>query len=118
MDATLDTTRGFERNDPRWHCSLEIAETAEDVLHLVRDYVASLSPEELARLPEPCRILRVKAEDDIEYWTFKFSQRPAGAAGIDQGLLQDVFNHLLHASLRISQIRKEMAEARTGAPAH
>ena len=109
MDATLDTTRGFERNDPRWHCSLEIAETAEDVLHLVRDYVASLSPEELARLPEPCRILRVKAEDDIEYWTFRLSQRPAleDDARIDGEMLQEVFNHFLHASLRISQIRRD-----------
>jgi hypothetical protein len=118
MDATLDTTRGFERNDPRWHYSLEIAQTAEDVLHLVRDYVATLSPEELARLPDPCRILRVKAEDDIEYWTFKLSQRPVGPVGIDQALLQDVFNHFLHASLRISQIHKASAEARTSAPAH
>lgn len=116
MDATLDTTRGFERYDPRWHRSLESAETADEVLHLVRDYIATLGPEELVRLPEPCRLVRVKAEDDIEYWTFKLSQRPADLAGIDGALLQDVFNHLLHASLRISQIRKAIAETKTSGP--
>ena len=113
MDAALDSTRGFERNDPRWHCRIEIAETIDEVMMLVRDYIATLDPEVLARLPDACRSLRVKAEDDIEYWTFKLSQRPAGGEGdgIDADLLQEVFNHFLHASLRISQMRKLAAAA-------
>jgi hypothetical protein len=113
MDAALDSTRGFERNDPRWHCRIEIAETIDEVLVLVRDYVATLDPEVLRHLPDACRTLRVKAEDDIEYWTFKLSQRPAGGdgGGIDADLLQEVFNHFLHASLRLSQIHKLAASA-------
>jgi hypothetical protein len=110
MDAVLDSTRGFERSDPGWHCKLEIAESAEEVVGLVRDYVATLSPQHLVRLPDVCRGLRVKAEDDIEYWTYRLSQRPRNEdAMIDAELMQDVFNHLLHASLRISQIRRAAA---------
>jgi hypothetical protein len=112
MDAVLDSTRGFERSDAGWHGKLEIAESAEDVVGLVRDYIATLAPQHLVRLPDVCRSLRVKAEDDIEYWTYRLSQRPRQEdAMIDAELMQDVFNHFLHASLRISQIRRVAAAA-------
>jgi hypothetical protein len=110
MDLALDSTRGFQNRDPRWHSTLEVVETVGEVVELIRDYLATLLPEDFAHLPNTCRTLRVKAEDDIEYWTLKLSQRHTGtdAAGLDR--TQDIFNHLLHASLRISQIRKSMAE--------
>ena len=112
MDAVLDSTRGFERSDPGWHGKLELAESAEEVVALLRDYIATLSPQDLVRLPDVCRGLRVKAEDDVEYWTYRLSQRPRHAdAAIDAELMQDVFNHFLHASLRISQIRRAAASA-------
>ncbi|HEX3097110.1 MAG TPA: hypothetical protein VHQ02_05295 [Usitatibacter sp.] len=110
MDAVLDSTRGFERSDPGWHCKLEMAESADEVVALLRDYTATLSPQHLARLPDVCRGLRVKAEDDVEYWTYRLSQRPRHVdAMIDGELMQEVFNHFLHASLRISQIRRAAA---------
>jgi len=113
MDAMADRTRGFERNDPGWHCRVENAETVDEVLGLVRDYVASLAPRVLARLPDACRALRVKAEDDVEYWTFRLSQRPTSRdAGVDEEVYQEVFNHFLHASLRISRIHRVEAERR------
>jgi len=109
MDVALDKTRGFERNDPRWHGRIEMAMSVDDVVGLVRDYIATLSPHHFLRLPDVCRGLRVKAEDDVEYWTFRLSQRPAleDDARIDGEMLQEVFNHFLHASLRISQIRRD-----------
>src|SRR5512142_2686180 len=112
MDAVLDTTRGFERNDAGWHCHLDLADSVDEVLEHVRDYIATLAPQLLARLPESCRYLRVKAEDDIEYWTCKLSHRaPSREPLVDEDLLQDVFDHFLHASLRISHIRRIAAEA-------
>jgi len=112
MDAMADRTRGFERNDPGWHCRVENAETVDEVLGLVRDYVASLAPRVLARLPDACRALRVKAEDDVEYWTFRLSQRPRSKrAAIDEDLREDAFYRFLHASLRIAQIHKAQAQA-------
>src|SRR5215831_2400515 len=109
MDIALDKTRGFERNDPRWHGRIEMAMSVDEVVVLVRDYIASLAPPLFIRLPDVCRALRVKAEDDVEYWTFKLSQRPAleDDGQVDGELLQEVFNHFLHASLRISQIRRD-----------
>jgi hypothetical protein len=111
MDQALDTTRGFQNRDPRWHSAVEDVETVDAVVDLTRDYLASLQPEDLARLPMACRALRVKAEDDIEYWTLKLSQRHTAAdPAVDPIRTQDLFNHLLHASLRISQIHKALAE--------
>jgi hypothetical protein len=82
-----------------------------EVVGLTRDYLATLQPEDLAHLPLACRALRVKAEDDIEYWTLKLSQRhTANEPDVDPNRTQDLFNHLLHASLRISQIHKALAE--------
>jgi hypothetical protein len=111
MDLALDSTRGFQNRDPRWHSTLEVVETVGEVVELTRDYLATLLPEDFAHLPQTCHALRVKAEDDIEYWTLKLSQRHTGTdADVDLDRTQDIFNHLLHASLRISQIHKSMAE--------
>ncbi len=119
MDVASDSTRAFELNDPGWHCRIEIAANVDDVRDLVRDYIASLAPEHLVRLPDACRALRVKAEDDIEYWTFKLSQRPShDDTLIDEELLQEVFNHFLHASMRISQIRRAAVQAETRGASH
>lgn len=111
MDQALDTTRGFHIRDPRWHTAVDTVETVGEVVGLTRDYLASLQPEDLAHMPQACRTLRVKAEDDIEYWTLRLSQRHTAVdPEVDPIRTQDLFNHLLHASLRISQIRKAHAE--------
>jgi hypothetical protein len=116
MDVGVDRTRGFERNDPGWHCRIEIADSVDEVLGLLRDYIASLSPHVLMRLPDACRALRVKAEDDVEYWTYRLSQRQQESDMlVDEDLRHEVLHHFLHASLRISQIHRADAEGRARA---
>ena len=116
MDATVDRSRGFERNDPGWHRRVEIVDAVEDVVDLLREYVASLTPQCLVRLPDACRALRVKAEDDIEYWTCRLSQRsPPSDLLVDEEVRDDVFHHFLHASLRIAQIHRADASSRARA---
>lgn len=115
-DATVDRTRGFERNDPGWHSRIEIADSIDEVLDLLREYIASLSPRVLMRLPETCRALRVKAEDDVEYWTCRLSQRARDDDMlVDEDVRQEVFHHFLHASLHLSQIHRADAQGRTRA---
>jgi hypothetical protein len=112
MAVTTDSTRGHERLDPQWHSRVDDEVCIDGVLALVRDYVASLAPEQLMLLPETCRAMRIKAEDDIEYWTYRISAvRPEDRC--DSALVQDLFMHLLHASLRIAQIHRLRA-ARAG----
>ncbi len=102
------STRGFERMDPAWHSRVESARSADEIVALMRDYVATLTPEQLALLPDRYRPLRVKAEDDLEYWTFRLSNIPAGERAGHE-FVQDLFMHFLHASLRITQIHRERA---------
>lgn len=109
MNRNVDSTRGYERLDPHWHSRVDCVESVDQVVELARDYVATLTPEELSRLPARCRPLRVKAEDDIEYWTFKLSAVQADEPA-DPVLVHNLFMHFLHASLRITQIHRARAQ--------
>ena len=64
--------------------------TVEDVVRLTRDFIATLTPEDLMLLPESCRPLRVKAEDDIEYWAYKLSAIPPSERGEHEQCACDV----------------------------
>ncbi len=112
MNYALDDS-GLFKTDTIWHRQLETIETVQDVLSTVRDYLATLTPEDLARLPENRRPGRIKGDDDIEYWTIKLSRAPGAPPeeGSDLELMQQIFHHFLHAALRISQIRKLTSRA-------
>jgi hypothetical protein len=97
--------------DAAWHLEIEDAGTIGDAVTLMRDYLARVTPQQLARLPESCRPLRVKAEDDIEYWTWCLSQAPAPDGDVDADIVHEVFTHFLHASLKISRIHRERARS-------
>jgi hypothetical protein len=115
MTQALEDFGSF-KTESVWHRQIETTGRVEDVLVTIRDYLATITPQELARLPATCRPGRVKGDDDIEYWTFMLSRQPGPPpeAGLDQELMQAIFQHFLHASMRISQIHKAMA--RVGDP--
>lgn len=52
----------------RWHKEIRATRTWQDLLALARDYVAQLSPEEVATLPPTCREIRIKGTDDLYFW--------------------------------------------------
>jgi len=52
----------------RWHKEIRATRTWQDLLALARDYVAKLSPEEVATLPPTCREIRIKGTDDLYFW--------------------------------------------------
>jgi hypothetical protein len=111
----IDVTaiRSVPSPDAPWHACLDRAVTVGETVTLVRDFLASVPPEALAMLPEPCRHVRVKAEDDIEYWTFRLSDahRLPGCDAAHGEVLHELFSLLLHASLRIAHIDREQARA-------
>lgn len=108
MDQALDRTRGFEQRDPRWHGAMETVETVDEIVALMREYLATLAPEQYLKLPDACRALRVKAEDDIEYWTLRLSRRHAfHGPGVDAEFTQEIFDHFLHATLRMARLHRD-----------
>jgi len=94
-----------------WHAWLDRAASVDHAVDLVRDYLAEVPPEALARLPACCRKVRVKAADDIEYWTYRLSQahRLNEHDAPTEDLMHEIFSLLLHASLRLAQIDRERA---------
>ena len=51
-----------------WHKEIRAARTWQDLLALARDYVAQMTPEEVATLPPTCREIRIKGVDDVYFW--------------------------------------------------
>jgi hypothetical protein len=85
---------------------LEQAPSSYHVVLLVREYLASLSPRELRRLPEPCRPRRILDEADIvrysrqltqEYWQLR------GTAA-DVETLREIWSYFLRAAIQIAHL--------------
>jgi hypothetical protein len=102
----------------RWRRALESAATTAEILATLRDFLATLTPAELARIPEECRPLRIKAEDDVEYWTFRLAQLIGSppAEPVDAKLAQRILNVFLHAIVQIIRVQKSQHPAASWAP--
>jgi hypothetical protein len=98
-----------------WHDRIEEAASIDEMVHAIREYVSSLEGCVRARVPGTCRIDRIVRDDDIDTLTYRLSD--LSRAQRDDATLQDIFNHFLHASLRISHMRRAMEQqAIAGAP--
>jgi len=56
---------GTSRN---WHQAIGGAQGEQDVVRLIREYAASLSPSDVERIPENCRPRPVESVDDVFDW--------------------------------------------------
>lgn len=92
-----------------WFQQIDAAKSPTEVVAVTRDYLASWTPEELARLPSPCRPGRVKDEQDInglhvclveEYGRNRLSGDALSA-------LQRLTSLIVRASVRIAQLQTE-----------
>ena len=90
------------------------AQSAEAVVALTQDYLASFSPEHLGRLPPDCRPLHIKYEDDIEFWAHHLSQRyrADNAEPVDGELLHQLLDHFLNALIRLAELHRNLPGAR------
>ena len=51
-----------------WHKEIRAARNWQELLGLARDFVAKLTPDEVATLPPTCREIRIKGTDDLHFW--------------------------------------------------
>ena len=72
--SPLSDFQDFQVKVSRWHLLMDETGRVDDVLAILRDYVDSLTPAELAALPPKCRPGRLKGDDDISHWTFVLAQ--------------------------------------------
>ena len=93
-----------------WHDELEAAATVEEAVASVRRYLGSVACEDLGTLSRHCAAKRIRGDEDIDDLTFKLAQaRATPSDSRNERLLGEVFELVLHASLRISQLHRRRA---------
>lgn len=98
-----------------WHDRIEEAGSVDEAVQTLREYVESLGSGIRTRVPGACRIDRIVRDDDIDVLTYRLSD--LSRAQRDDAVLLELFDHFLHASLRISHMRRAQAQqAMAGAP--
>lgn len=90
----------------QWFRQIDDARTTDEVIAVARDYFATWTPQDLARLPRRCRPGRMKSERDLEELhscvveEFRLSE----ATGEDLAALQRLTSFVVRASVRGAQL--------------
>jgi hypothetical protein len=94
-----------------WFQQLDAAKTPFEVVNITRDYLATWTPDELARLPAPCRPGRIRDEQDIEQLHVRLVEEYGLSRLNDEALsaLQRMTSFVVRASVRIAQLQGEEA---------
>ena len=83
------------------------ARSSEEVVTVARDYLASLPPELLARLPQDCRPMQIKYDDDLDFWAYRLVQHyHEGDERVDGSFLSEIIDFLLHALIRLAELHR------------
>jgi len=91
-----------------WHDDLENAATVDEAVASVKQYLGALPAEGLDGFARYCRPSRIQGDGDVDDLTSKLAQaqRNPQRDVSPPALLGEVFDFVLHASLRISQLNR------------
>jgi len=89
-----------------WFAQIDRAKSIPETLGVARDYVASLTPQELGLLPEQCRPGRLRDEFDIEalHACLVETYRESRATGTELDTLQRMTSFVVRLSIRLSEL--------------
>ena len=89
-----------------WVHVIDAAETEHEVVMAVREYLALWGPEELGRLPEPCRPGRINDGEDISDLAYRLSRAHLEFRGnpADRVLLERLMSFIGHAGTHASRL--------------
>jgi hypothetical protein len=88
--------------DTDWHRRLAEARSSTEVLHVVKDYVASWKSTDIAALPEDCRVAVVNDVEDIAAYAVTLAQRQLSSPHSEE--LQSIVHFFTSASMRLVQL--------------
>ena len=96
-----------------WFRQIDDANSAREVVAVTRDYLATWTPKDLAKLPRECRPGRVKSPGDIEqlHACLVEEYRQNRLAGEELSALQRLTSFVVRASIRLAQFDDESPEA-------
>lgn len=90
---------------PRYDTRLNGAQTAEDVVHAARDYLADWSPADLARMPPHLRPRKIVDAEDVNAYAFDLLQQQQFAMDPRTSPeVHEMANFFSCASMRLSHI--------------
>ena len=97
-----------------WHRDLENSRTAGEVLRTARDFLATFSSQDLARLPEGACPRQLADEEDIRDWSRRLTDEywRQRALGGELATTQEMWSFFLRASIQLARIdaaRRERA---------
>ncbi|HEX4780765.1 MAG TPA: hypothetical protein VH301_08440 [Usitatibacter sp.] len=92
-----------------WQGQLDQATRPEAVLAVARDYLAQISPEEVAQLPEDCRPGRLVDAEDVADYAFELGRRQSSPDAPE--IMHKLSAFFGDASNRLSQILAESQDA-------
>jgi hypothetical protein len=89
-----------------WFAQLDRAKSIPEVISVIRDFLATWTPTELALLPEACRPSRVRDEEDLEslHSSLVEAYRTTRASGNALEALQRLTSFVVRASIRVAEI--------------
>lgn len=92
-----------------WFQQIDAAKSSIEIVAIARDYLASWTPDELSRLPEPCRPGRVKDEQDIAQLHVHLVEEYGRnrLTGDALSALQRLTGLIVRATVRIAQLQTE-----------
>lgn len=101
-----------------WFRQIENAGSAEEVVAIARDYFATWTPQDLAKLPRECRPGRMKSPGDVEqlHACLVEEYRQNRLASEELSALQRLTSFVVRASVRLAQFEKGPGE--DGFPNH
>ena len=89
-----------------WHQLVENSGTAGEVVVVARDYLSSLTPDDLGSVPMDCRPGRLRDESDIDFWNVRLADecRAVWGTNRDGRTLTELSQFFMAASVRISRL--------------
>ena len=89
-----------------WFAQIDRAKSIGEALGVARDFIASMTPQEMGMLPAACRPGRVRDEQDIEalHACLVESYRDSRATGEELDTLQRLTSFMVRLSIRLSEL--------------
>jgi hypothetical protein len=89
-----------------WQDAVRAADTEDDVLDLVRDFLAQFSPEEVAQLPHDCRPAKIIDARDVTEYAFELARNRCDEAGDGADVLHRLSAFFTDANERLAEIMR------------
>jgi len=91
---------------PPSHLCLEKATTVDEIVGHVRDYLATLTPGDLDRLPRYNRPVLLESAAAVDRWAQQLDryEPPTNQDPANTALFAEVRSYFVHASARVAQL--------------